>query len=158
MKLLTVAQMRAVEKEADASGLSYEKMMQNAGEGLAAMILNEFSDEESLLTVVGLVGTGNNGGDTLVCLETLADAGWSASAYLIGNRPENDPLVANLKDSDVHIVAQHDDPDFEILDELVTQSDLLLDGILGTGIKLPLRAEAAGVLGHLSVRWTCPRW
>ncbi len=150
MKLVSVAQMRAVEKEADASGLSYEKMMQNAGEGLAAMIVDEFKDEEQQLAVVGLVGPGNNGGDTLVCLQVLAAAGWSASAYLVGKRPENDPLVASLREKDVPIVAVKNDPDFEKLDGLVAESDLLLDGILGTGIKLPLREDVANVLGHVS--------
>ncbi len=156
MKLLSVAQMRAVEKEADASGLSYEKMMENAGKALAAMILAEFADEEQQLTAVGLVGTGNNGGDTLVCLDALVEAGWSASAYLVGNRPENDALVDNLKKKEVQIVSGINDKNFEILDELVTQSDILLDGVLGTGIKLPLRGEAAEVLGHLSARKELP--
>src|SRR5512133_3069289 len=38
MKLVTVAQMRDIEKEADANGLSYAEMMQNAGRGLAEVI------------------------------------------------------------------------------------------------------------------------
>ena len=35
MKLVTVSEMRAIEKEADASGLTYGQMMENAGVGLA---------------------------------------------------------------------------------------------------------------------------
>ncbi len=156
MKLVTVAQMRTVEKEANASGISYEKMMQNAGEGLAAMLVDELKDEELPLAVLGLVGPGNNGGDTLVCLDTLAAAGWTASAYLIGKRPEKDPLVARLQEKDIRIIATKDDPDFGKLDELIAESDLLLDGVLGTGIKLPLRAEAAKVLGYLSTQNKLP--
>ena len=34
MKLVTVAQMRDIEKEADANGLPYAEMMENAGRGL----------------------------------------------------------------------------------------------------------------------------
>ena len=156
MKILSVAQMRTVEKEADASGLSYEKMMQNAGEALAAMILEEFKDEEQQLTAVGLVGSGNNGGDTLVCLSTLVEAGWAASAYLVGKRPKDDPLLARLQEKEIQIVSGSEDSNFEALDDLVDQSDILLDGVLGTGIKLPLRAEAAEVLGHLSARKDLP--
>jgi NAD(P)H-hydrate repair Nnr-like enzyme with NAD(P)H-hydrate epimerase domain len=33
MKLVTVSQMQAMEKEANASGLTYDQMMQNAGQG-----------------------------------------------------------------------------------------------------------------------------
>ena len=39
MKLVTIAEMRAIEQEADANGLSYAKMMENAGYGLAEEIL-----------------------------------------------------------------------------------------------------------------------
>ena len=37
MKLVTVAQMQAIEKEADANGLTFEMMMENAGQGLAVV-------------------------------------------------------------------------------------------------------------------------
>jgi NAD(P)H-hydrate epimerase len=63
MKLVTVSQMQAIEKEADASGLTYDQMMENAGQGLADIILSlHIGDAES--EVIGLVGPGNNGGDT----------------------------------------------------------------------------------------------
>jgi NAD(P)H-hydrate repair Nnr-like enzyme with NAD(P)H-hydrate epimerase domain len=38
MKLVTVAQIRDIEKEADANGLSYAEMMENAGRGLAEVV------------------------------------------------------------------------------------------------------------------------
>ena len=38
MKIVTVSQMRAIEKEADAKGVSYAEMMENAGRGLAESI------------------------------------------------------------------------------------------------------------------------
>src|SRR5215208_2039762 len=64
MKLVTVSQMQAIEKEADAGDLSYNQMMENAGQGLADIVLEIFEgDVES--EAVGLVGPGNNGGDTL---------------------------------------------------------------------------------------------
>ncbi len=156
MKLVSVSQMRAVEKEADASGLSYAQMMQNAGEGLAAMIMDEFTEDDQPLSAVGLVGSGNNGGDTIICLSALVDAGWSASAYLVGKRPEKDPLVVGLKEKGGRITSAQNDPKFELLDELIDQGDVLLDGVLGTGGKLPLRGEIAAVLGHLSGRRMLP--
>ena len=38
IKLLSTAEMIQVEKEADANGLTYELMMENAGLGLAEMV------------------------------------------------------------------------------------------------------------------------
>jgi len=65
MKLVTVSQMQAIEKEADAGGLTYDQMMENAGQGLADIILSLYAGDGEA-EAVGLVGPGNNGGDTLV--------------------------------------------------------------------------------------------
>jgi len=67
MKLVTVSQMQTIEKEADANGLTYDQMMENAGQGLADVVLDLFIDQEEP-QVVGLVGPGNNGGVTLVAM------------------------------------------------------------------------------------------
>ncbi len=44
MKLVTVAEMISIEREANAHGLTYETMMENAGRGLAELILEEYCD------------------------------------------------------------------------------------------------------------------
>jgi NAD(P)H-hydrate epimerase len=150
MKLVSVAQMRAIEEEANAHGLSYDTMMQNAGEGLAQVILNEFKDEADGLNVVGLIGSGNNGGDTLIALAVLVEAGWAASAYITGSRPTGDPLVQNLLKQNVQVIHSEEDLGFEVLDDLLSEADVLLDGVLGTGFKLPLRPELAQILGHVA--------
>lgn len=145
MKLVTVEEMRAIEKEADAADLTYEQMMENAGLGVADVVINNFGEGESR-RVTGLVGPGNNGGDTLVALASLAQVGWQAVAFLTKSRPADDPLVARLRDAGGEIVSAEDDPDLDRLDDLLSDTDVLLDGILGTGAKLPLREDIARVL------------
>jgi NAD(P)H-hydrate repair Nnr-like enzyme with NAD(P)H-hydrate epimerase domain len=49
MKLVTVAQMQKIEKDADAGGLTYDQMMENAGQGLADIVLDLFLDEADVL-------------------------------------------------------------------------------------------------------------
>ncbi len=146
MKLVTVAEMRAVEKEADASGLTYDQMMENAGQGVAEAILSVYAygDPESVL---GLVGSGNNGGDTLVALSALAEQGWKATAYLVRPRPEKDPLLKRFTDQGGTVVEEAlDGSDFPALPGLLEEHAVLLDGVLGTGTRLPLKPEVAGVL------------
>ena len=94
MKLITVSQMKAIEKEADDSGLTYDQMMENAGQGLAEVI-QDMPIEEEDREVFGLVGAGNNGGDALVALSHLAADGWRTRAYLV--KRKNDALVKRLK-------------------------------------------------------------
>jgi NAD(P)H-hydrate epimerase len=145
MKLVTVSQMQAVEKEADANGLTYEQMMENAGQGLADIVLEIFMDEVEP-EVVGLVGAGNNGGDTLVALTALAIEGWKASAYLV--KRKKDDLVKRFIDAGGEIISG--EKAFEKLAESIEVANVLLDGVLGTGVKLPLKKDAAELLAEVN--------
>ncbi|HUH97597.1 MAG TPA: NAD(P)H-hydrate dehydratase [Anaerolineales bacterium] len=145
MKLVTVSQMKAIEIEADSGGLSYDQMMENAGQGLAEVI-QDLPIGEDDREVFGLVGAGNNGGDTLVALSRLAADGWRARAYLINRK--NDGLVKRLKEAGGKILSMDDDHGFEGLAEFVQTAAVLLDGVLGTGTKLPLKEGVADVLAH----------
>ncbi len=142
MKLVTVSQMIAIEKEADANGLSYTTMMENAGRGLAEVVSDLFATDE--VDVCGLVGPGNNGGDTLVALEQLALQGWQAHAYLV--KRKSDALAQRLEAAGGEILFAEEDEDFEDLSACIDTADVLLDGLLGTGFKLPLKADLANVL------------
>ncbi|MCB9112900.1 MAG: NAD(P)H-hydrate dehydratase [Anaerolineales bacterium] len=142
MKLVTVSQMRAIEKESDSKGTSYEQMMENAGRGLAE-IIHAVGQENGWDSVTGIVGSGNNGGDTLVALVWLAEVGWRTHAYLVNRQTAEDPLVTRYLSSGGKLTQFSSDAAFDSLHEFLEDSDVLLDGLLGTGIKLPLRSEAA---------------
>ena len=144
MKLVTVSQMQAIEKEADANGLSYDHMMENAGQGLADVILDFFIDEEP--QVIGLVGPGNNGGDTLVAMTALLSEGWKARAYLV--KRKKDDLVKQFIEAGGEVLSGENA--FEKLGESIESSDVLLDGILGTGVKLPLKKDIAELLSEVN--------
>lgn len=146
MKLVSTEEMMAVEKEADANGLSYAEMMENAGRGLAETVEDYYSSHKSN-GILGLVGSGNNGGDTLVALALLSKWGWSATAYIVRERPKNDPLMERLISSSGSILEAADDKKFKYLKSALAENSILIDGILGTGIKLPLRGTVKDVLG-----------
>jgi hydroxyethylthiazole kinase-like uncharacterized protein yjeF len=146
MKYVSVAQMVRIEREADASGLTYDRMMENAGRGLAEALQDQYGylEEQGIL---GLVGSGNNGGDTLVALAYLAKEGWKASAYIVRPRPAEDPLIARLMEAGGAVYPAEDDPKQRRLASLLGEHGLLLDGILGTGIHLPLKPNLAEFMG-----------
>ena len=144
MKLVTVAQMREIEKEADTNGLPYAEMMENAGRGLAE-IVNEIAFDDEWEEVLGLVGPGNNGGDTLIALTHLVEEGWHARAYVV-KRKKKDELVTRFLDAGGEVTLAETDKDFSALGMCFESADILLDGLLGTGIKLPLKAEISAVL------------
>ncbi len=143
MKLVSVEEMRAIEKEADARGLTYAQMMENAGQGLAEVV-QELSIDESEREIFGLVGSGNNGGDTLVALAHLAADGWRARAYLI--RRQDDNLVQRLEKAGGQVIHADDDREFTGLVTFAEAASVVLDGVLGTGMQLPLQGEIRLVL------------
>ena len=147
MKLVTVSQMKAIEKEADSNGLTYDQMMENAGQGLAGVLFDLFEDgTETKKEIVGLVGPGNNGGDTLVALSELAREGWKASAYLV--KRKKDDLVKRFIEAGGEIVPVENG--FENLARSIETADVLLDGILGTGTQLPLKKDVSETLSEVN--------
>ena len=145
MKLVTVSQMQAIEKEADSTGFTYDQMMENAGQGLADIIYDLFEDDLET-EIVGLVGPGKNGGDTLIALAELAAEGWKARAYLV--KRKKDDLIRRFSEAGGELISGENS--FEQLAEAMENADVLLDGILGTGIKLPLKKDVAELLSEIN--------
>jgi len=145
IKYLSVAEMIAIEKEADASGLTYADMMGNAGKGLAEVVRDAYS-HYSQGRILGLIGSGNNGGDTLVALAYLAEWGWNADAYLARPRSKSDNLINRLLKAGGRVFSSTGDQDLRLLTSLIQTHEVILDGLLGTGVRLPLTGEMVTIL------------
>jgi hydroxyethylthiazole kinase-like uncharacterized protein yjeF len=149
MKLVSISEMHSIEQEADSTGLTFDMMMENAGHNLSreVMQLAYAQDDEEDVQVLGFVGPGNNGGDTLVALTHLAEKGWKARAYLIKRKHSGDPLIKRLEDADGEVYFAEKDSDYQQLTSFLETADVVLDGVLGTGFKLPMKADISKVLG-----------
>lgn len=145
IKYVSVAEMVAIEKEADASGLSYPLMMENAGRGLAEEVQTAYSHLANR-SVLGLVGSGNNGGDTLVALALMADWGWQIDAYIVRPRDDSDPLVEKIRQAGGGVYLAESDPNFHLLSDLLHSHAVIMDGVLGTGVRLPLKKDMSKAL------------
>ncbi len=143
-KIVTVEQMRAVERAADAAGLSYEQMMENAGRAVAQAILDRVAIEGA--RVVILVGSGNNGGDGLVAGHYLAQAGGEVSAYLSKKRPDGDVNLSRLRQDGASLMVAAQDGEGGALRQWLESADVVVDALLGTGARLPLRGKVREVL------------
>lgn len=146
MEIVTVAEMQAIEKKANASGVTYQAMMQHAGQGVAAWIKQHLPTKWG---VTGLVGSGNNGGDTLIALTELALHGVRTLAFMVKARSSNDELVKAYADAGGQIVDLSDGKNLDVLSAALLPGTILLDGILGTGLKLPLRETLAQVMAEI---------
>ena len=145
MKVVTVEQMRAIERETDAAGVSYAEMMENAGRATARAIADRIEKGGS---VAILVGPGNNGGDGLVAGRYLAEAGARVAFYLFKPRPADDPNYARILEMGLPVKLAIKDRAGAALHAWVKSADVLVDAVLGTGADRPI----AGALETLLQR------
>ncbi|TFH33305.1 MAG: NAD(P)H-hydrate epimerase, partial [Anaerolineales bacterium] len=150
-KIVTVKQMAAIEKQADEAGLRYDQMMENAGKAVAEHVLSVWP-EAARWRILILVGTGNNGGDGLVAGHYLAASGAEVSYYLVEARPDDDPNLQRVREKDAMVAVAGTDSGGRGLNKLVETCNLLIDAMLGTGFKLPLREEAQALLKRVGQR------
>lgn len=149
--LVSAQKMRELEQEANRKGMSYSLMMANAGAGLAQVVLSRF-DGHTFPRCLGLVGPGNNGGDTLVALTILQKSGRETWASIHFRKDlEADELLSAYRSSGGRVVV--DAADF--LQE--NSGVVVLDGLLGTGTRLPLHASTVELLSTLKPLITAKR-
>jgi len=149
MKYVSVEEMISIEKAANGAGHSYEAMMEAAGKGLADVIQKEFGHLSPKM-ITALVGSGNNGGDALVALDYLLSRGWQASALLFRKRSPQDPLMERVRNNGGTILDCSEFPQSrESVQQELVKANFILDGVLGTGIRLPIREPLDDLLGFV---------
>lgn len=128
---------------AEKVGVPEPTLMENAGRS-AALLLDRLYPRGR---VVGLVGSGNNGGDALVALRALAAWGRPVRAILVADRPPDDPLLHGW---DLPVVRDDDlQGDDATWDGALADARILVDGILGTGIRGAPRERQARAIRAL---------
>ena len=160
MKVVGVEQMRRIEAASDAAGHSYAAMMERAGRAVAEAIAAR--REVRGRQVLVLVGPGNNGGDGLVAARYLAEAGAHVTCYLLKPRdPAEDENFRLVQERGLDVVLAGEGEEWRSLQRLVREADVVVDALLGTGTRLPLRGTLAEHLSQvgqsLAARRQIPR-
>jgi len=147
MKVVTTDEMRRIEKAADAGGLSFATMMENAGRAVAEACQQDRRMGPGDRQVLVLVGPGNNGGDGLVAARYLHDAGHRVKLYIGKRQLEDDDHYALTQERGIAATRAEDDPNLEALRRLLREADVIVDALLGTGVSRPIEGLLKDVLG-----------
>lgn len=148
VKIVTVAQMVALEQASERHGVSTDMLMENAGLAVAA-VAREALGSVAGARIVVLVGPGNNGGDGLVTARHLQRWGAEVTAYVVTRRPSPDPKMELAQVYGVSILWSADDPGLKKLEQLLAGSRLAIDAVLGTGRARPLEGIVKEVVSRL---------
>jgi ADP-dependent NAD(P)H-hydrate dehydratase / NAD(P)H-hydrate epimerase len=142
MRVLNTQQMREADRQTiDDVGLPSVVLMENAGRQAVAAMEAAFDDLPSSKVGV-LCGRGNNGGDGFVVARTLAQRGIEAAVYLLGSvgdvRGDARTHLEILGRVGLTVVEITNAQEWELHFSEVSECDLIVDAIVGTGFHGPL--------------------
>ena len=146
MKLVSRAEMRALEERAVAAGVSLETLMENAGLAVAQEAWMQLGDVQDRPIVV-LVGPGNNGGDGLVAARQLAE--WGASLQCFAVSARDDAQWQRTVAAGVPCRTMDEAGGLDALRRAIAEAALAIDALLGTGRARPIEGDLAEMLRAL---------
>lgn len=145
---ITVKQMMQIENNGHAMGFLKKFMMENAGASAVKILTQKFPDLQSKKILI-FAGLGNNGGDALVMSRHLSGYGASVTCVLLGEpskiKTEESQWNWNLltKMPSIKLVIQSENAfDYD--------ADIIVDGILGTGISGDIREPFASAINFIN--------
>jgi NAD(P)H-hydrate epimerase len=146
---ITVKQMMQIEENGHQMGFKRNFMMENAGAAVARYLSEKFPDISSKKILV-FAGLGNNGGDALVVARHLAGFGSDVKVLLLGSSDKiktdeariNWTILEKMNSIDLLITSN--------VSGLDLNADIVVDGILGTGISGKIREPYASAIDMIN--------
>ncbi len=149
MKVVTAEEMREIDRKTIASGIPSIELMENAGRAVVRAIKSRYAPLEGKRVSI-FCGKGNNGGDGLVIARLLTKEKTKIRIFLLTRKEKlkKDPKT-NLKKAlkqKIEIIEIVTFRRLEKFEQEVKKADLIVDAILGTGIKgTPKGLEAKAI-------------
>jgi ADP-dependent NAD(P)H-hydrate dehydratase / NAD(P)H-hydrate epimerase len=154
MEILTGDQMRRVDRRAiDTLGIAGLLLMESAGRAVAEALVRD-APPAGRNGILVLCGKGNNGGDGLVAARWLARRGYRSRILLFARGDElSGDAAVNLSAARGSGLAVEEVPDrasWEAVRDVLARHPVVLDALLGTGIRGGARGLLAAVVTELN--------
>lgn len=135
----------ALDHAAVGGGVSVLQLMEIAGFQVARCAWELLGIQPGRVAVVA--GRGNNGGDALVAARLLVTWGCTVDAVLLWEANRNDGLAQeHSRSAEMSGVSLRASLDPVLVAETCSTADVVLDGIVGTGLRSAPREPLAGVI------------
>jgi len=152
LKLVTSESMRQTDRQAiDKEGIPSLTLMENAGKGVAALVLAHYLQTPHSRRAVVFCGAGNNGGDGFVVARHLYSAGVDVTCILVGDSSHLSSDCAH----NFHLSAELHIPIIMVNTSeslpTVVECDVIIDALSGTGFTGVVRgvmADAIRLINH----------
>ena len=145
---ITVEQMYNIENKGHDMGFLKKFMMENAGAAAVRRLIEKFGNVESKNILI-FVGLGNNGGDGLVMARHLAGHTANVTVLLLGT-----PDKIKTEESSWNWSILEKMPSVNLISgntlDFDFKPDIIIDGILGTGITGEIREPYASAINYIN--------
>ena len=150
MKVLTADQMREADRlTTDRYGIPSLQLMENAGAAVADYLSDTFPDL-SARSILVLCGKGNNGGDGLVVARRLRERGARPQVFLFAESSAvRGDAAVNLRrwqEGGGELRVLTSTTEWMATREILDEAELIVDALLGTGVKGPVEGLLASVI------------
>lgn len=145
---ITVDQMYQIENKGHEMGFLKKFMMENAGAASVKRLVEKFGSPSSKQFLI-FAGMGNNGGDGLVMARHLAGYGAAVTVVLLGLAEKIKTEESSWNWSILEKMPSVKLVSGEILD-IAYSPDVIIDGILGTGISGEIREPYASAINYIN--------
>lgn len=154
MHIVAKEEMKQVEKRAiEEYGIKEIVLMENAGRVVAKTVL-KFLPQSANNSVFIAAGTGNNGGDAFVTARYLLNEHVKVQIFVIGNMAHmtesakiNYQILEHMHAKIYYVATSTDWDKVKLALNLCT---IVVDGLCGTGIRLPLRKEQSKMVEYIN--------
>jgi ADP-dependent NAD(P)H-hydrate dehydratase / NAD(P)H-hydrate epimerase len=154
VRALTAEQMREADRlTTERYGIPSLQLMENAGAAVADYLTNIFPDLSNRRILV-LCGKGNNGGDGFVVARRLRERNAAPRVFLLAESSElRGDAATNLRrwqegGGELCVVSPADQ--WAAARECLDEADIVVDALLGTGVKGPVKGILAAVIGDVN--------
>jgi len=139
-----------VEQTANDSGISYSRLMENAGSACAKIIRDRFEDSGFKNAVI-VCGKGKNGGDGFVIARKLFENGYRVSVLLAHGLPSAENAVEMFRRAkDLGVNIEMYDETNENHNAMLAKADIVVDCIFGTGFRGEADEKTARLFERIS--------
>ncbi len=121
-------------------------LMENAGREVSEFINKKYGSKKNILVICG---SGNNGGDGLVAARSLS-SGNNVKAILMTKK---DGSISTLSRRALEAFGEGKiikNPPLERIRSLISESELVVDGIFGTGIRDPVEEPYKSIINEIN--------
>lgn len=150
MKVLTAQAMRDLDRRAiEVYGIPGMVLMENAAIGAVDALASQFPTADAVAVVCG---PGHNGGDGLAMARHLDGRGYACRVFVVADRPPQGDAghqLEILERSGMTVERLGPDDDLDALSNALSEADVVVDALFGTGLSRPLQGRFAAVVSLL---------